>query len=212
MSETKEEGLPCICSSSWQRRGESNTRFLQCAEKAPCPRCKRLGISCVGLGQQRYKFLNEGSNPTTASDITSVTNVAKLRKRAPPLLPTYSPTNETTRLTSAFIDRINIFVDIRFQLLGNFGVYLADVPCRLGTNSALDAASEALVATHTWFCAGRLNPDRAVLAKYSHALFILRHDLDCSVKAHSSETLCAIMMVMIIQVSNSISSRKSNLI
>ena len=114
--------------------------------------------------------------------------------------PPRSLSNPITRLTGAFIERIDPFVDIRFQLLWNFGDYLADIPCRLGISGALDAAADALVTAHTRFCVGHLDPNSTLLAKHSRALNILRQDLSDPVKARSSETLCSIMLLMIYQV------------
>lgn len=108
--------------------------------------------------------------------------------------------SETTRLAAAFVERIYPLVDIRVQLLWNFGDFLEHIPCRLGTNAALDAASDALVAAHKRFCAGHRHPDPKLLAKHSRALHVLRHDLNDTVKAHASETLCAIMLLMITEV------------
>jgi Fungal specific transcription factor domain len=106
-----------------------------------------------------------------------------------------------TKLASALVYKIDPTTDIRYQLVWNFGGYLADVPRRLGTNPALDAASDALVAAHTDFCSsGRPGSECELLAKHSHALSVLRDALDDPVKAHSSETLCAIMLLMIVQV------------
>ncbi len=51
------------------------------------------------------------------------------------------------------------------------------------------------------FCSnGHGIPDCAFVAKYSRALNVLRDELDDPDKAHSSETLRAIMLLMIIQV------------
>ena len=105
------------------------------------------------------------------------------------------------RLASAFIGRIDPTIEIRYQLLWNFGGYLGDIPRRLGTNQALDAASDALVTAHTNFCSnGYFIPQSDVITKYSEALNALRDTLDDPDKAHSSETLCAIMVLMIVQV------------
>ena len=196
----KKKVIACsiICEGSSEKT--ANIVDLQCADKAPCPRCQRLGIECVGLGQQRYKFKNKIPDSTTTTESGSHGAVSKALDGSLPLKPARCPSNTTTILTSSFIDKINVFVDIRYQLLGNFGGYLAEIPCRLGTNAALDAASDTLVAAHARFCSGNRDPDRALLAKHSQALSILRHSLDSSVNAHSSETLCAIMLLMIVQV------------
>ncbi|KAI9842413.1 MAG: hypothetical protein M1837_007158 [Sclerophora amabilis] len=106
-----------------------------------------------------------------------------------------------TKLASALVNRIDPTTDIRYQLVWNFGGYLAYIPSRLGTNPALDAASDALVAAHTSYCSSaHLLPECEHLVKYSHALNVLRDALEDPVKAHSSETLCAIMLLMIVQV------------
>lgn len=115
-----------------------------------------------------------------------------------------------TKLASAFAGRIDPTIDMRYQLLLNFGGYLADVPRRLGTNLALDAASDALVAAHTNFCSnGHFVPEYGLLAKYSQALNALRDVLDDRDKAYSSETLCAIMVLMIVQVGHNFVPRSS---
>ena len=103
-------------------------------------------------------------------------------------------------LASALVKRVDISVDVRFQLTLNFGGFLLDIPRRLGTSAALDAAAGSLVAAHARFCSGDRSLERDVLSKQSHALSTLRHDLNDSVKARSSETLCAIMALMIAQV------------
>lgn len=106
-----------------------------------------------------------------------------------------------TKLASALVDKIDPTTDIRYQLVWNFGGFLADVPRRLGMSPALDAASDALIAAHTNFCSsGHPGLECELLAKYSHALNVLRDALDEPVKAHSSEALCAIMLLMIVQV------------
>ncbi|KAI9794103.1 MAG: hypothetical protein M1833_000468 [Piccolia ochrophora] len=112
-----------------------------------------------------------------------------------------NPSNSMTKLVSALVNKIDPTADIRYQLVWNFGGYLADIPRRLGTNPVLDAASDALVSAHTNYCSsGHPRAGCELLAKYSHALNVLRDALDDPVKAHSSETLCAIMLLMIVQV------------
>lgn len=101
---------------------------------------------------------------------------------------------------SAFVNRISQDVDIRFQLPWNFGDYLIHLPRRLGVSEALDAAVDALVTAHTFFCAGNLKPGREVLTKNAHCLAILRRDVADVHKARTSETLAAIMVTSITQV------------
>lgn len=91
-------------------------------------------------------------------------------------------------------------MDIRYQLIWNFGGFLQDVVCRLGTNDALDASSDALVATHKGFCAGYADPSPEQLVKYSRGLYTLRQAISDPGTVHSIETLCAIMILMITEV------------
>lgn len=114
--------------------------------------------------------------------------------------PSRSLSNPLFRLTGAFIEKIDPQMDMKYQLLWNYGDYLADVPCRLGKSAALDAAADALVMAHARFCTGHLDPDAALLRRHSRALRALREDLHDPIKAHSTETLCSIMLHMIYQV------------
>jgi len=63
----------------------------------------------------------------------------------------YSPSNEQSKLTLAFIDVVRVSTDLKYSLSWAYGAFLADVPRRLGINNALDAASRALVASHLCF-------------------------------------------------------------
>ena len=114
--------------------------------------------------------------------------------------PPYELANRLTRLIAAFVSKIDASADIRIQLPWNFGDFLSDVPRRLGTNEALDAASDALVTSYTNFIAGHVVATPDVLIKHSNALSALRRCLGDPVKAYSSETLCSTMILMIVQV------------
>lgn len=168
----------------------------------PCSRCRRLNVVCQGAGQQRYKFQDESKKFVSAKKLASSGNGGVTSRQKPSVAQiTRNPSNQITRLTSAFVGSINPTMDIKYQLLWNFGDYLADVPRRLGVNPALDVASDALVSVHTSFCSqGHYVHDPRVLAKYSKALVALRDALNDPDKAYSSETLCAIMLLMIVQV------------
>ncbi|KAI4180389.1 MAG: hypothetical protein L6R41_007268 [Letrouitia leprolyta] len=111
-----------------------------------------------------------------------------------------NPSNGLSKLTSAFVHSVGQETDIRFQLAWNFGIYLTGIPRLLGRSVALDAATDALVAAHSGFCTGDLASNRSVWGKYSQALAVLRHDLDDVAKARSSESLCAVMLLSIVQL------------
>ncbi|KAI4087340.1 MAG: hypothetical protein LQ344_006834 [Seirophora lacunosa] len=168
-------------------------------EEHPCSRCRRLSIDCVGHGQQRYTFKNQTSELVVAR--RPVLKPKPTCKHPTWIVqPNRTPCNGLSSLTSAFIHSIGQDVDIKFQLTWNFGGFLASIPRRLGTSAALDAASDVLVAAHTSYC-GRGNAvDPYVLTKYSQALSVLRHDLNDVVKARSSESLCAVLVLAIAQL------------
>lgn len=46
----------------------------------------------------------------------------------------------------------------------------------------------------------RFEPNHEILNKHTRALSVLRHELGDHIKARSSETLCAIMLLMITEV------------
>ncbi|KAI9749547.1 MAG: hypothetical protein M4579_006832 [Chaenotheca gracillima] len=135
--------------------------------------------------------------------------MALLQKPSDNMQLSRNPSNSMTKLASAFVHKVDPTTDIRYQLVWNFGDYLTEVPRRLGANPALDAASEVLVVAHTDYCSrGHRLPSTELLAKYSHALSLLRDVLDDPFMAHSSETLCAIMILMIVQVFESLLNDK----
>ena len=108
--------------------------------------------------------------------------------------------NEHTRRVSAFADRIKSSTSVKFNLAWTYGDYLADVPARLGTNEALDRAADAVLVAFGRFSTTYVDVTPVLLEKYTLALTALRTCLDDPVKAKASETLCAIMLLMICQV------------
>ena len=99
-----------------------------------------------------------------------------------------------------FISNIDSSAPIQIQLPWNFGPFLSDIPRRLGANEALDAAAEALVTSYTRFIAGDQVANVEVLTKHSKALAALRRTLSDPTKAHTSETVCSTMILLIVQV------------
>lgn len=115
--------------------------------------------------------------------------------RSPPAMP---PSSELTLLLNAFMTTIKPSTDFRYNLRWSYGLFLTDIPQRLGSNEALDCSVDAVTTAHASFCTHRIASVEA-LAKYSRALQVLRVCLDDPVKAHSSNTLCAVMMLLICQ-------------
>ena len=169
-------------------------------ENFPCSRCRRLKIPCLGHGQQRWKFKDETVKLKIGSENNSGGKSSVSQEQTLVLHPSCIPSNKTTMLASALVKRVDLSVDVRFQLTLNFGGFLLDIPRRLGISAALDAAADSLVAAHARFCSGDRSLEHDVLSKQSRAFSTLRHDLNDIVKARSSEALCAIMVLMIAQV------------
>lgn len=91
--------------------------------------------------------------------------------------------------------------DLRYSLTWAYGGYMADIPRRLGTNAALDTAALALVSSHKRYVSGIRKPSHQELLCYSQALAALRSTLDDPEQACSTNTLCAVMLLLNCQVS-----------
>jgi hypothetical protein len=110
------------------------------------------------------------------------------------------PANHLTLLIGSFVQTFNATADLNYNLVWSYGLYLQEIPQRLGTNEALDTAVSALVAAHSSLASGR-EPSINAIYKYSRALQALRESLNDPIKAAASETLCAVKLLMICQVS-----------
>lgn len=88
---------------------------------------------------------------------------------------------------------------LRYNLMWAYGGFLVLVPRRLGVNEALDTAVDALVTTHKSFASCK-RVTLGSLTKYSRALNALTRCLDDPVTASSSETLCAVSVLLLVQV------------
>lgn len=105
-----------------------------------------------------------------------------------------------TVLVSAFVEKISSKTDLRYNLAWTYGGFLAYVPQRIGINEALDQSVLALVKSHSDYCASKEVSLRA-LEQYATALSKLREYVGNPAKAQAIETLCAVMVLMICQVS-----------
>jgi hypothetical protein len=111
------------------------------------------------------------------------------------------PNSKLDTLTSAYISHISPQVAINVHLPWNFGPFLEDIPARLGHNEALDAAVRALVRGQSALRRNeRVQKDQASLHAYSAALRSLSETLAHPIIAGSTETLCAIKILMIFEV------------
>lgn len=100
-------------------------------------------------------------------------------------------------MASAFVSALEV-TDLRYNLTC-YGGFLKGIPRRLGTNDALDASVGALTSAFSSLHTRRQSPE--TLARYVHALKTLRIILDDPAKARAANTLCAMYLIMICQVS-----------
>ncbi|KAJ9643226.1 hypothetical protein H2204_002122 [Knufia peltigerae] len=103
---------------------------------------------------------------------------------------------EQSRLAISVIDKIKPTVGIRYNLAWTYGDYLNDLPRRLGTNVALDSATEAFLLAVKRSMNRQEVAAPIVLERYGVALTALRNCLDDPVKAREPETLGAILLLM----------------
>jgi hypothetical protein len=142
-----------------------------------------MEISCEGSGKQRYQF----KSVKLTSKTIQVSNFNSISQ---------APYNQ---LASRFIRTLDIS-DIRFDI-SFYGLFLKDIPRRLGESAALDAAAQALVSSYPLLhpLRGREVP-RDALILFGKSLRVLRECLDNPVEIRSPHTLCAIYLISICQV------------
>ncbi|KAK8008200.1 hypothetical protein PG991_010751 [Apiospora marii] len=113
------------------------------------------------------------------------------------------PQTDVQMLIGAFVSALAP-TTVRVNLVQTYGPFLEMVPPRLGTNAALDNSARALVRAHQDACLGRPAAEQS-LASYALAIRTLSRCLDDLDTAPSTETVCAIIMVMMCQVLNGMS-------
>ncbi|TFB05878.1 hypothetical protein CCMA1212_001536 [Trichoderma ghanense] len=164
-----------------------------------CSRCSRLNIPCVGCGQLRYKFKDqtELQAERLSKRTRGRTSPPEARSRSPSSI-TSLVSNEQTARSVAFVSLLDI-TDPSYDL-SCYGGWFKDLPRRLGTNKALDAAVEAMVGFYPHMRRHeQASLSRGSLFKYVNALQALRTSLDDPQLAQKPETLCAVYVLMICQ-------------
>ena len=189
MSKAEEKGALINLKWTWDS-------FIQCDQLKPaCSRCSRLEIVCVGSGQQRYMFKEERRSWSPSSDQQpDHKQKISLGTQSQIKLPTLfrSPSSQTTLLTQSLVQHLEASHDLRYHLSWVYGGFIEDIPRRMGSNEALDAAVMALMSAHSSLALHRGTPPVTCsdsLSKYSHALKTLRIYLDDPIKAREAETL-----------------------
>lgn len=174
---------------------------MQCDQKKPrCSRCDRLDLSCVGAGVQRFKFKSHHDTQLVLTrPKPRASSSSEGSGRTESLSPV--PTNALDRLLDEIVHVTSLRTSLRYNFVYAYGGFLLMVPRHLGINEALDASAEAVINAYTHFCRGGKVAAPDTLMLYSRGLKALRSCLDDPVKACATETLCAIMLLMICQVS-----------
>lgn len=100
------------------------------------------------------------------------------------------------------VDRVHLDKrsDLRYNLTWAYGGFIQQVPRRLGQNAALDAAATSLALSHVRFSSGRRDAAPEELKAYVNALGVLRHCLDSPTVARDPNTLCAVVIMLFVQV------------
>lgn len=169
----------------------------QCDQAKPaCSRCARLDLECSGAGVQRYKFKLVGH-----PDVLSLERADHVREILPlrTTSPSHHPQNDLDLLIHDFTRAIEPRTDIRYNLLWTYGAYMADIPKRLGTNTALDSSVRALTTLHSSYCSRTQILSPQGLSEYTNALSCLRKCLEDPTVARTAETLCAVSILVICQ-------------
>lgn len=167
--------------------------ILQCDQKQPsCSRCCRLGIRCIGSGQQSLRFVGVNTIASRRSKSSSISVVAL---QANPLITVSA--NELDHLRSAFVsilhsDRIGFDMTL-------LGALFEDIPVRLGSNKALDLFTRAMIQARASLVLG--HPSERAISSFSTAMTALRSQLQDPKDTSLLGTLSAIYMMIIYQVS-----------
>ncbi|KAL3478032.1 hypothetical protein BJX99DRAFT_224901 [Aspergillus californicus] len=149
--------------------------------KPACTRCARLQIACIGSGQRRFKF-KEGY-AFKMKDAIVVSQISRV------------PSNETMDISRDFIQVLQV-TDIRYDVTW-YGPFLENLPRRIGSSPALDAAIGAVTGAVTAIRTRQGFPD--AIGRYVKGWKALRTCLNDPVQTTSIHTVCAIYLMMICQ-------------
>jgi hypothetical protein len=125
-----------------------------------------------------------------------VTKKVRLQKTNPLAV---MPRSRTMAIATVFVSRLAVD-DLRYDI-HSYGTFLRYIPQRIGKNAALDAAVDAFATGFS-----TLHSDSHGLEafqKYGIALKALGECLNDPVRGQTPETMCAIYLIMVVQVSKS---------
>ncbi|KID74570.1 uncharacterized protein G6M90_00g111020 [Metarhizium brunneum] len=169
----------------------------------PCSRCRTRNIACVGVGQQRFKFINQSSSSSSSSSASSggaaaaaahsQKVVSRFVEHATPLA-TGSPKSPLRNGNDRVADTLVYFLASTHQgynlkpfRLSVFG----ELPRRIGYSPALDAS----LAAFTSLLETRQSPSEQLnprsLQLYASGLKALETSIANPSSRYRSDTLCA---------------------
>lgn len=162
----------------------------------------------MGAGEQKYIFKpvtfqgspSQSAGQSSAGPLTAIARSNKRRQSSASdasITISALPQNVSTVLASKFIAALEV-EDLRYSLRC-YGDFLEQIPKRLGHSDALDASVKALSSVFSVHYTRQLPPD--ALVNYINALKALRLCLSCKDEKLAPETLSAIYIMMICQVS-----------
>ncbi|KAI1054568.1 hypothetical protein LB506_010630 [Fusarium annulatum] len=159
--------------------------------KPACSRCARLGVPCVGSGEQKYVF-----KPVSFTKPFK-TSFSKPRKRETSSQASilHKPQNSLTLLQAKLVAALEV-TDFRYGL-HCYGDFLEHVPKRLGHSHALDVCVDLMTSTLPYHYTYGI-PSQ-VEAKYSSCLKVLRGPEDKKGSQPSFEDVAAFHTMTICQ-------------
>ncbi|KAF5229278.1 hypothetical protein FANTH_14268 [Fusarium anthophilum] len=159
--------------------------------KPACSRCARLGIPCVGSGEQKYVF-----KPVSFTKPFK-TSFPKARKHERPsqLSIINKPQNSSTLLQAKLVAALEI-TDLRYGI-SCYGDFLEHIPKRLGNSHALDASVDLIMSALPYHYTHEI-PSQ-VLAKYGSGLKALRGPKDKKGTQLNFENVAAFQIMTICQ-------------
>lgn len=116
-------------------------------------------------------------------------------------MPIFIVSNEIETLAAALVAVVQPSTNVRWNVAWTYGDFLLDVPKRLGTNKALDAAVKSLLSAYTDMCVDKTRVSSKTLTLYGKAVSSLRSCLDDAETASTTETLSAVYMIIVQQAS-----------
>ncbi|KAI3574952.1 hypothetical protein IWW34DRAFT_883226 [Fusarium oxysporum f. sp. albedinis] len=159
--------------------------------KPACSRCARLGVPCVGSGEQKYVFKPVSfTKPFKPS-------FQKARKREKPsqLSITHKPQNSLTLLEAKFVAALEV-TDLRYGV-HCYGDFLEHIPRRLGHSHTLNVSVDLMMSTLPYHYSHEI-PSQ-VLAKYGSGLKVLKGFLNGTGARLGPEDLASFHIMTICQ-------------